>query len=361
MQGELDDLAQSKKETEEYLNTLVAKIDLLQDKIDTLENEKQALQSDIDAIQANIDKTVDEIEKAQAQIDKKQAEFDESYELYCERLRSMYMSGSVSNLEVLLTCNDMSAMFTRSQMIKSVAEQDSSQLDALMKKMEEIQAQKQELEIKINELNEDKEKLEESKKTLQASINEIDASKSELDAQAAEANALIDKLASQSAAMMEKIETNRDELKQVEQDLRNASSYGSGSISGSTGNGSGALGYPTNSRSVSAGYPCYPSGRWHGGIDFPVASGSNVYAAGDGVVTLVKYLNYSYGYHIYIDHGNGLSTLYAHNSSILVSVGQHVTRGQVIALSGSTGNSSGPHCHFETRVNGNQVSPWNYL
>ena len=119
--------------------------------------------------------------------------------------------------------------------------------------------------------------------------------------------------------------------------------------------------YPTDSRSISAGYPNYSSGRYHGGIDFPVSTGSNVYAAASGTVILVKYLNYSYGRYLIIDHGDGLSTLYAHNSQILVNVGDKVSAGQVVAKSGSTGNSTGPHCHFEVRVNGSRVNPLNYL
>ena len=217
---------------------------------------------------------------------------------------------------------------------------------------------------KRTELNEDKQNLENDKKSLQANIDEIDASKKELDDEAAECNALMKTLADQSSEYMELIETNQEQLEAVEADIRAATSSassGSGSISGSIGTGSGRLGYPTDSRTISAGFPNYSSGRYHGGIDFPVSTGSNVYAAGSGTVILVKYLNYSYGYYVMIDHGDGLSTLYAHNSSILVSVGQHVSAGQVIALSGSTGNSSGPHCHFEVRVNGNQVNPLSYL
>ena len=297
-QSKLNSLSKQKKDTQEYINTLQEKISLLQDKISNLESDKSALQSEIDATQAKIEKTAADIEETQRQIDQKQKEFDATYAEYCQRLRAMYISGSASTLEVLLTCSDLSSLLTRSEMIKSVSQQDSATLDSLMKKMEEI-------------------------------------------------------------------ETDQKQLQQVQNDIRAAiaaaGSHGSGSISGSHGSGNGRLRYPTDSRSISAGYPNYSSGRYHGGIDFPVSTGSNVYAAASGTVILVKYLNYSYGPYLIIDHGDGLSTLYAHNSQILVSVGDKVSAGQVVAKSGSTGNSTGPHCHFEVRVNGSQVNPLNYL
>lgn len=359
-EDKLAELSSEKSKTEEYLNALMQKIGLLQDKLDTLEDERDALQSEIDAIQEKISKTEAEINTAQKEIDQKQAEFDETYKLYCQRLRAMYVSGSASTIEVLLTCPDMSSMLTRSQMIRSVSEQDSAILDDLMKKMEEIEKQKQELEEKRTELNEDKQNLENDKKSLQANIDEIDSSKKELDDEAAECNALILSLSDQSTEYMELIETNEEELEAVKNDIRNAISNAS-SGSGSIGTGSGRLRYPTDSRTISAGFPNYSSGEYHGGIDFPVSKGSNVYAAASGEVILVRYLTRSYGYYLVIDHGDGLSTLYAHNSSILVSEGQKVSAGQVIALSGSTGHSTGPHCHFEVLVNGIQVNPLSYL
>ena len=328
-QSKLNKLSAEKKKNQEYLETLRSKINLLQDKIDSLEEDKSALQAEIDAIGVKI-----------------------------------AISGAASTLEVLLTCKDVSSMLTRAQMVKSVSQQDNAILDDLMKKMEEIEKEKKKLEEKRTELTNDKKQLESNKKELQSSIDEINKSKSELDSEVAECNSIMKELSSQSSEYMELIETNQAQLEQVESEIRAAiasASRGSGSISGSTGGGSGQLGYPTDSRSISAGYPNYSSGGYHGGIDFPVRTGSNVYAAASGTVILVKYLNYSYGRYIIIDHGDGLSTLYAHNSSISVSVGDKVSRGQVIAHSGSTGNSTGPHCHFEVRVNGSRVNPNNYL
>lgn len=363
-QSKLNSLSKQKKDTQEYINTLQEKISLLQDKISNLESDKSALQSEIDATQAKIEKTAADIEETQRQIDQKQKEFDATYAEYCQRLRAMYISGSASTLEVLLTCSDLSSLLTRSEMIKSVSQQDSATLDSLMKKMEEIETQKQKLEEKRNQLNADKKSLETDKAALQKNINDISSTKADLDSEAAECNAQMRKLSKQTSEYQEAIETDQKQLQQVQNDIRAAiaaGSHGSGSISGSHGSGNGRLRYPTDSRSISAGYPNYSSGRYHGGIDFPVSTGSNVYAAASGTVILVKYLNYSYGRYLIIDHGDGLSTLYAHNSQILVSVGEKVSAGQVVAKSGSTGNSTGPHCHFEVRVNGSQVNPLNYL
>ena len=359
-------LAAEKKETQEYIAALDKKIQLKEDQIEVLEEDAKALQSEIYSIENSIVKTEDEIDKTQKAIDEKQKEFDKTFAEYCQRLRAMYVSGHASNLEVLLTCTDMGSMLTRSQMIKSVSEQDSATLDSLMTQMEQIEKDKASLEAKINKLEKDKKKLEEDKAKLTSQIATIEASKRELDKEVAECNALMKKLSSKSAEYMESIEEDKDALAKVEAEIQaayaNASKTG-GAISGSTGTGahSGALGYPTSYRAISAGYPNYSSGRYHGGIDFPCPTGTSVYAAASGTVIVVRPLYYSYGHHIIIDHGNGLSTLYAHNSALLVSVGEHVSKGQIIARSGSTGNSTGPHCHFEVRVNGTRVNPLNYL
>ena len=98
----------------------------------------------------------------------------------------------------------------------------------------------------------------------------------------------------------------------------------------------------------------------HNGIDLPAPEGTPIYAAADGVVT-VSEAHYSYGNHVVIDHGNGLTTLYAHMKSVNVTVGQKVSRGQEIGRGGSTGWSTGPHLHFEVRVNGRCVNPLKYV
>ena len=274
----------------------------------------------------------------------------------------MYISGNVSTLEMFLeTGMNMSSMLTRAEMVKQVSANDKKTLDDLMAKMQEIEEERQSLAQKKIELDADKTALDEQKKQLQSSIDEISASKKELDAEAAEANALIKSIDSKQSGIMETIETDRKKLAQIENELRNANS--SVKPTGSYVAGSGRLGYPTSYRTISAGYPNYSSGAYHGGIDFPCPTGTPVYAADSGYVTVATYSSVSYGNRVMINHGNGISTLYAHNSRLCVQVGQAVNKGDIIAYSGSTGNSSGPHCHFEVRLGSNltRTNPNNYL
>ena len=100
--------------------------------------------------------------------------------------------------------------------------------------------------------------------------------------------------------------------------------------------------------------------KFHSGIDIGASYGTNILAANSGTVIKAGY-NSSYGYMVMIDHGGGIVTLYAHSSKLLVSTGDVVARGQVIALIGSTGRSTGPHLHFEVRVNGAYQNPLNYV
>lgn len=134
-----------------------------------------------------------------------------------------------------------------------------------------------------------------------------------------------------------------------------------------TGVGTGKFIYPTTNTQISAGYPNYSNGSYHGGVDFPVVTGTPVGASADGVVVISKALKNadgsyrSYGEYVVIDHGSGIRTYYCHLSQRLVSEGQTVKQGQVIGKSGSTGNSTGPHLHFEVRVNNTRVDPMRYL
>lgn len=362
-QKELDSLDDQVADKKAYSDALMKKIDLLQDKLDALESNRDDLQSEIDAVQKRIDETQAEINKAEKEIEKKEQEFDGVYEEYCQRLRAMYISGNVSMLEVLLESGDISSILTRAEMVKSVSEQDSATLDDLMTKMEEINKEREELANNKIQLGKDKDSLNSRKQELQKSIDEYNSSKAELNAEVEECNAALASLDDKRSEVKETIDTNQEQKRQIEAEINNALS-GSGSNKPGSGNynpGTGQLAYPTSYRKISAGYPNYSNGSYHGGVDWPCPTGTAVHASDSGVVVIAKKLTYSYGQYILIDHGNGLSTLYAHNSSLVVGVGDKVSKGQIIAYSGESGNATGPHVHFEVRLNGTRVNPMSYL
>ena len=354
----INSLKSQKADKEEYASALMEQVELLQDKLDNLEDSRDSLQSEINAVEKQIAQTQADIDKAQKEIEAKEKEFEGVYEEYCQRLRAMYISGNVSVLEVLLESGDISSILTRAEMVKSVSEQDSATLDELMTKMQEIQKQRQELSDKKLQLNEDKETLNTRKKELQASIDEYNSSKAELDDQIEECNAAIRSIESTEAEIQETIEDNEAELAAINEALSSSTNRPG---SDDYNPGTGQLAYPTSYRKISAGYPNYSSGAYHGGVDWPCPTGTAVHASDSGVVVIAKRLTYSYGQYILIDHGNGLSTLYAHNSSFVVEKGDKVSKGQIIAYSGETGNATGPHVHFEVRLNGTRVNPMNYL
>ena len=354
----INSLKSQKADKEEYASALMEQVELLQDKLDNLEDSRDSLQSEINAVEKQIAQTQADIDKAQKEIEAKEKEFEGVYEEYCQRLRAMYISGNVSVLEVLLESGDISSILTRAEMVKSVSEQDSATLDELMTKMQEIQKQRQELSDKKLQLNEDKETLNTRKKELQASIDEYNSSKAELDDQIEECNAAIRSIESTEAEIQETIEDNEAEHAAINEALSSSTNRPG---SDDYNPGTGQLAYPTSYRKISAGYPNYSSGAYHGGVDWPCPTGTAVHASDSGVVVIAKRLTYSYGQYILIDHGNGLSTLYAHNSSLVVEKGDKVSKGQIIAYSGETGNATGPHVHFEVRLNGTRVNPMNYL
>lgn len=362
-QKELDSLDDQVADKKAYSDVLMKKIDLLQDKLDALESNRDDLQSEIDAVQKRIDETQADINQAEKEIEKKEQEFDGVYEEYCQRLRAMYISGNVSMLEVLLESGDISSILTRAEMVKSVSEQDSATLDDLMTKMEEINKEREELANNKIQLGKDKDSLNSRKQELQKSIDEYNSSKAELNAEVEECNAALASLDDKRSEVKETIDTNQEQKRQIEAEINNALS-GSGSNKPGSGNynpGTGQLAYPTSYRQISAGYPNYSNGSYHGGVDWPCPTGTAVHASDSGVVVIAKKLTYSYGQYILIDHGNGLSTLYAHNSSLVVGVGDKVSKGQIIAYSGESGNATGPHVHFEVRLNGTRVNPMSYL
>ena len=168
----------------------------------------------------------------------------------------------------------------------------------------------------------------------------------------------VDNIENEKRSKLEKEKIEKRNTNIVKNIRRGGTVSASSSSNASAMLGSLSFRRPLNSSRVSAGYLGYPG---HRGIDFPAPQGTPVMAAESGTVTTILYSNKSYGNRVIIDHGNGISTLYGHNSSIGVSLGQKVSKGQTIAGVGSTGRSTGNHVHFEIRINGKPINPTSYV
>lgn len=401
----LAELEKDSKVTEEYIDTLDQKIGYINERLTMLENENQQIQGDINKLKPEIEENEkvlkelsEQVDKAQAELKKLEDKFQSVYEAYCMRLRVMYISGDYNILTALITCKDVSSFLTRYEMIKSVSKSDTELLKEVNDKTKEIVTKKDGLDEKLREYTNIKSKYDEQKASLVAKQKKIESNSEEIAAQKislatdrAESDSLLAKLTAQNqqytefrnedSALVEAVEKEiQDLIAGIKSPEEVTTAVKSDKPSNNTDNIQGGksdvysnsdavlnMTYPVPGHyGVSAGFPNYSSGKYHGGIDFPCPTGSSVVAAQDGIVITVKRLDYSYGYYVMIYHGTdskgrSVVTLYAHNSSILVSAGDSVKRGQQIAKSGSTGNSTGPHCHFEIRFNGAKVNPTHYL
>lgn len=400
----LKELEKSSKVTEEYIDTLDQKIGYINEQLTVLESQNQKISDQKEKLQKKItenEKQLGELEqevaKAQEEYDALYTEFKSVYDAYCLRLKAMYVSGHYNVFVALLTCKDISSFLTRYEMIKSVSKSDTQLLREVQSKMAEVTNKKNGLaekktafDDKKAELDEQKSELNDKLKTIESNSQSIANKKVSLANDRAESDALLAELTSQNKqytefrnedeeliaaveseiqAVISGVKTDEEATTATQSDKKNtqAEIEQTGSDVYSRSNAVLNMKYPVpGHHSVSAGFPNYSSGKYHGGIDFPCSTGSKVVAAQKGIVITVKRLNYSYGYYVMIYHGTdakgrSVVTLYAHNSSILVSVGDTVKKGEAIAKSGSTGNSTGPHCHFEVRFNGVRANPKNYL
>lgn len=329
-----NDLNAGKKESK----TLAAQIEQLERQI----NSKEA---ELDKIRSNISSTKNQIDTAQNELTRVQEEMVEQNSNMNQRLRAMYKNGNTGMLEVLLGSADISELVSNMDMVSRIYDSDTEVLQTMQETYDKIEGQKKQLENLKSQLQKQEEEAKARQKELESDQKVISGKKSEIDKDNKELAAMLDDLEAEANALS-------SEIRRLQS-------------TGTTYEG-GVMGWPApgNTRVTSEfGYRIHPVlgyKKLHTGMDIGAATGSTVVAAADGTVIKSSY-NGSYGEMIMIDHGGGIVTLYAHNSKRLVSVGDKVTRGQTIAKSGATGRVTGPHVHFEVRVNGDYKNPRDYL
>jgi murein DD-endopeptidase MepM/ murein hydrolase activator NlpD len=336
------------KNKQQELNESRAKEKSLGDQVNSLEQQINSKQSDIDELEASISEAQAKLETLEEELAAAEEKVNTQNENLNARLRNMYKNGSVGFIDVLMDSGSFSEFLNNLSLVEKVYTSDQDVLEELQKAYDEIDAKKKEIETLQAELSESKATMEEQKSSLEADKASVEKKKSEIAADSAETQRELDKLEADAQALTSSI--------------RN-----SGSSSSSSKYNGGIMAWPVPScHTVSSGYggrihPTTGKYKFHGGLDIPGSYGSAIVAANSGKVIWAGNRGDSYGNYVIIDHGGGVSTLYGHSSKVLVSTGQRVSRGQRIANVGSTGRSTGPHCHFEVRINGSRVNPTPYV
>ncbi len=280
------------------------------------------------------------------------------YETLKSRLAYMYEYGNINYVEILLGSDSIYDMFNRAEYVKMIAEYDRELLVIYEEQEKVVNNKVKEIEVRKLEIEELYKQAEIKRVNLENVYSEKSLLVNKMEADKEEQENMIAELKRANKEIENRI---KEEQKKAEELLRQQQQNGNDMIYSG-----GKLGWPVPGYSrISSGYvdrisPITGRPEFHKGIDIPAPTGTNIVAAESGVVIDSRYSS-SYGYLVVISHGNGLSTLYAHNSQLLVSKGDIVTRGSVIAKAGSTGNSTGPHCHLEVRVNGVAVDPMPYI
>ena len=346
LEKKADQLEDKKKEAEARLK------ELKNDKSKVLQRRK-LLDEQIDKTGAQIENVEEQIADyevliAQSEADLLDAQEREAarYELFCKRVRAMEEGGTISYWSVLFGAKDFTELLGRLSDIQEVMDADQSVIDSLKALQAEIQA-------KTEELQGQKASQEEAKV-------QLELKKSELDAQRQEAIALINEIndnASEYQATLDELDREEEEIQrrivQLSREL---------AAQNQTPTSSGGYIWPVDSRYITStvGGRSSPGGVGstnHKGTDIGrVGYNSKIYAAKAGTVIVSQYSN-SYGHYVVVSHGSGNTTLYAHMSKRIATVGQVVKQGDVLGITGSTGHSTGPHLHFEVTENGQRINP----
>ncbi|MDY4977667.1 MAG: peptidoglycan DD-metalloendopeptidase family protein [Ruminococcus bromii] len=378
----LDDTKSDIAEKEEYKRALVSKVQVLDEKIAVTREKISSLNDDIKEKQDAYDKGLSEVE--------------DQFDALANRLRILYMSGNATDLEIIFGAKDFSDLIDKMELVKSLANSDKeliseirTKLDELSTKKKSLEADKKDLETQQASLKSDQDEFnklisdnDEILKNLYASNSEAQNSLESAALQSEEIEAKISEYyAAQKAAAEQAAQASQSSSSSSSSSGSSSSSSSGSSSSGSSSSGSSSVIVPSGSGFAwpTPGFT-YLSSEWyedrevynHGGIDIAGAGimGTPVVAAADGTVIASNSScthnwgkSYScgcgggYGNYVMISHAGGKMTVYGHLTSLTVSTGQTVSRGQVIGYVGSTGNSTGPHLHYECRLNGVRYNP----
>ena len=338
-----DQIQQSHEELEEVQSQLsenLQQIEKLDEKIRESENQIEELDAQVKSLQ-------EEIAGIQSQLDVAEKNYEKQKDIMEKRLVAIYEAGDTKYLDVLLKSSNISEFLSNYYLVTEIASVDKDLLD-------EVESEKKEIELS-------KQKLEKNQETLATALQTQTKTATVLQNTKALRENYISRLSDEEKAKQAQIDEMTQQYEVVNNQILEIAKQGL-----DTAYIGGVLAWPVPGYTkITSNYgmrvhPITGQYKLHTGVDISAPIGANFVAANDGIVTKAEY-NTAYGNMVVIDHGGGISTLYAHGSEILVTVGQTVKKNDAILKVGSTGYSTGPHAHFEVRINGVVTNPIPYI
>lgn len=327
----------------------------VQEEIKKLDIQLVEIQNNIRELDEQLDVKKVQLEESEEKLETANIKKDEQYDATKARMVQMYKNQKVGYMQVIFSSNSFWDTINRMEYVRRISQKDNNILDEYQAQIEEIEIQKQKVEAEKNELDILQKAALAKNQELESAKDKKEAAMDQLAAEEGKLRSEIENLEEVSEALKDEINDLTKKLEQQSSSSKVPTQYTGGTFMWPVPGY-----YRISSEYVGRISPISGKSEFHTGLDIPASYGEDVVAAADGVVITSRWVN-GYGYTIMISHGGGLVTLYGHNSSLVVSAGQSVKKGQVIAKIGSTGWSTGNHCHFEVRVNGSHTNPWPYL
>lgn len=384
IKSKLADLRAKQAEIQKQSDELEKSIAENKDQTKTLVSQKAEIDQEMEMSRQKIENLNEQIQQLNLLIAEKQTELEASVakeealqKQYKARLRSMEETGSVSYWSILFRASSFSDLLDRVDMIREIAESDQLMLKQLSAATQAVETERADLE--------------QQKLDLQQTEDDLAVEQAELETKRAKADTLITQMQAEYASLSDEFlaaeadeAAVREQIKKTETDYFNAlakeqaaaaaaaaaanktSNSNNSSASSSGGASSGSFAFPlAYSTGVTCAYgprvhPINGNKSFHYGVDLAAGMNTEIYATKSGTVTGATY-GEANGYYVTINHGDGYSSIYAHMTNYVVSVGDSVKQGQLIGYVGTTGWSTGPHLHFEILYNGSNVNPMNYI